>query len=94
MAVVVGDDEFVGGSGDGDAAAVVQPVVIRADQHQVGQLGRATVLPVPDVMGVQTAGGVTARHHARAVAVLEGAAQPPADQPRRSTGPDGLSPSR
>ncbi len=32
---VVGDDEVVGGSGEGDAAVVVQPVVIRAHQHEV-----------------------------------------------------------
>src|SRR5215217_6722549 len=42
----VGDDEVVCGSGDGDDASMVQPVVIRAYQHQVGQLGGAAVLPV------------------------------------------------
>ena len=66
LAVAVGDDEVVGGSGDGDAAAVVQPVVIRAQQHQVVQFGGAAVLPVPDVMGVQTAGGPAAGDHAGA----------------------------
>jgi hypothetical protein len=50
--VTVGDDEIVGGSGDGDDAAVVQPVVIWADQHQVGQLGGTAVFPVADVVGV------------------------------------------
>ena len=48
----VGDVEMVAGSGDGDDAAVVQPMVIRAYQHQVGQLGGATVFPVPDVVCV------------------------------------------
>src|SRR3954463_6025581 len=31
----VGDHEVVGGSGDGDDAAVVQPVMVGADQHEV-----------------------------------------------------------
>src|SRR5689334_2234105 len=53
----VGDDEIIGGSGDGDDAPMVQPVMIGAHQHQVGQLRGAAVLPVPQVMGVQTAGG-------------------------------------
>jgi hypothetical protein len=48
----VGDDEVVGGSGDGDPAAVVEPMVIWADQHQVGQLGGTAVFPVADVVGV------------------------------------------
>ncbi len=78
--------EIVGGSGDGDDAAVVQPVVKRADQDQVGQLGGAAVFPVPDVVGVQTAGGPAAGDRAAAVAVLQGAAQPPAD---RAGGPPG-----
>ena len=30
LAVVVGDDERVGGAGDGDGAPVMQPMVIRA----------------------------------------------------------------
>ena len=58
---------------------MVQPVVIRAYQHQVDQLGGAAVFPVPDVVGVQTAGGATAGNRARGVAVLERAAQPPVD---------------
>jgi hypothetical protein len=49
---VVGDDEVVGGSGDGDQTAVVQPVVVGADQHQVDQFGESAVLPVGDVVGV------------------------------------------
>ena len=75
----VGDDEVVGGSGDGDDAPMVQPVVIGAHQHEVGQLGEAAVFPVPDVVGVQTAGCPAAGNHAGAVAVLERAAQPAAD---------------
>lgn len=31
----VGDGELIGGPGDGDQAAVVQPVVVGADQYQV-----------------------------------------------------------
>ena len=86
----VGDDEIVCGSGDGDDAAVVQPVVIWADQHQVGQLSGAAVFPVPDMMCVQTAGGTTARHRACRTTVLERAANPPADLAGRSAGADDL----
>ena len=86
----VGDDEIVGGSGDGDDAPVVQPVVIWAYQHQVEQLGGTTVFPVPQVVCVQTAGGPTAGNRARGVAVLERAAKPPVDQAGRSAGADDL----
>ena len=48
----VGDDEIVGGSGDGDHAPVVQPMMIRAHQYQVEQLGHTAVFPVPDVVCV------------------------------------------
>jgi hypothetical protein len=34
--VAVGDAKRVGGSGDGDEALVVAPVVVGADQHEVG----------------------------------------------------------
>ncbi len=50
---------------------MVCPVVIRAHQHQVGQLGGPTVLPMLDVMGVQTPGGPTTGNHTRAVAMLK-----------------------
>src|SRR6476620_2015146 len=73
---MVGDDEVLGGSGDGDVTAMVGPVVIRADQDQVPQFGGAAVFPVADVVGVQPAGGAAARDHTAAVAVFEGAAQP------------------
>ena len=82
--------EMVCGSGDGDDAAMVQPVVIGADQHQVGQLGGAAVFPVPDVVGVQTAGGSTTGNRAGAVAVLERTAQPAVDQAGRPPGADDL----
>lgn len=36
LPVAVGDAEGFGGTGDGDDAAVVQPVMVGADQHQVG----------------------------------------------------------
>lgn len=51
LPVAVGDAEGVGGTGDGDDAAVVQPVMVGADQHQVGYksliyLLLACILPV------------------------------------------------
>ena len=55
---------------------MVQPVVIRADQHEVEQFGGAAVFPVADVVGVQPAGGAAAGDHTAAVAVFEGATQP------------------
>src|ERR1700758_2680548 len=48
----VGDGESVCGSGDGDGPTMMQPVMVRAEQHQVGQFGGAAVFPVPEVMGV------------------------------------------
>ena len=81
---------MVCGSGDGDDAAMVQPVVIGADQHQVVQLGGPAVFPVPDVVGVQTAGGPAAGNRARGVAVLKGAAKPAVDLAGRSAGADEL----
>ncbi|CAA0137332.1 Uncharacterised protein [Mycolicibacterium vanbaalenii] len=77
--MAVGDDEVVGGAGEGDAAAVVQPVVERADEDEVVEFGGAAVFPVPQVMGVQAAGGPTAGDHAAAIAVFQGAAQPAVD---------------
>ena len=65
-------------------------MVIRADQHQVAQLGGTAVLPVPDVVGVQTAGGPTARNRTGGVAVLQRAAKPPVNHPGCSAGADGL----
>src|SRR6185312_12819114 len=87
---MVGDVQSACGSGDGDDAPVVQPMVIRAEQYQVGQLGGAAVFPVSDVVGVQTTGGTTARNRAHAVAILEGAAKPPVDHPGRPAGTDNL----
>jgi hypothetical protein len=52
LAVGVGDDESVRGPGDGDLAAVMQPVMPRADEYQVVQVGGPAVLPMHDVMGV------------------------------------------
>ena len=42
----IGDDQPVSRAGDGDDPLVMQPVVIRAHQHQVVQLGLPAVLPV------------------------------------------------
>ncbi len=65
-------------------------MVVGADQDQVGQLGGAAVFPVPDVVGVQAAGGAAPWDRARIVAVLEGAAKPPADHPGGPGGADGF----
>jgi hypothetical protein len=51
-AVAICYHQVVGGAGDGDNASVVQTVVIRAEQYQIGQLGGAAVFPMPDVVGV------------------------------------------
>jgi hypothetical protein len=72
--VAVGDLECVGGSGDGDLAAVMLPVMERTDQHQVVEFGQPTVLPVHDVMSMQPPGRPAAGDDAGLVAVLEGAA--------------------
>jgi hypothetical protein len=53
---------------------MVGPVVMRADEHQVVEFGGSAVLPVHDVMSVQTAGGSAAGYHAAAVAVFQDAA--------------------
>jgi hypothetical protein len=45
---------------------------------------------VPDVVGVQTTGGSTARNHARTVAILQRSTKPPADQAGGPTGTNGL----
>ena len=62
----------------------------RTHQNQVGQLGRPTVFPMPDVVGVQTAGGPAPGNHAAPVPVLQSAAQPPVDRPGHPPGPDRL----
>ncbi|VBA47027.1 hypothetical protein LAUMK13_05760 [Mycobacterium innocens] len=69
---------------------MVAAVVIRAEQHQIGQLGGTTVFPVPEVVGVQTTGSAAPGNRARAVAVLEGAAKPPVDHAGRPAGTDEL----
>ncbi len=69
---------------------MVQPVVIRAYQYQVEQFGGTAVLPVPDVVCVQTAGGTTTRNRTRGMAVLQRAAKPPVDLAGRPAGADDL----
>jgi hypothetical protein len=69
---------------------MVQSVVIRAYQYQVEQLGGTAVLPVPDMVCVQTAGGTTTRNRTRGMAVLQRAAKPPVDLAGRSAGADDL----
>jgi hypothetical protein len=58
---------------------MVQPMVMRAHQHQVGQLGDPAIFPVADVVCVKIAGGAATGNRARMVAVLEGAAKPAVD---------------
>ena len=84
MSLGVGDDELVGGAGDGKDAAMMQPVMVRTHQHQVVQLGGATILPMADVMGVQTTGGTATRDRTRGMAMLEGTTEPAVDQPGRA----------
>ena len=48
----VGDGEPVSRPGDGDDTPMMQPVMMRTQQDEVVQLGRAAVFPMPDVMGV------------------------------------------
>src|SRR6185312_6599176 len=81
---------MVCGSGDGDDASMVQPVMIWTYQHQVVQFGEAAVFPVPDVMCVQTSGSSTTGHRAGRVAVLQSTTKPAADQPGRSAGANDL----
>ena len=69
---------------------MVQPVVVGAHQHEVVQLGASAVFPVPDVVGVQTAGGTAAGNHAGAVAVLERTTQPTVDLSGRPPGANDL----
>ncbi len=69
---------------------MVQPVVIGAYQYQVEQLGGTAVLPVPDMVCVQTAGGTATRNRTRGMAVLQRAAKPPVDLAGRSAGADDL----
>ena len=45
LAVGVGDDELVRGPGEGDAPGVVQPVVVRADEDEVGD--KSLIRPSP-----------------------------------------------
>jgi hypothetical protein len=76
---LVGDDEVVGGSGDGDVTPMMSPVVMGADQNQIVQLGEPAVLPVPDVMGMQTARRPAPGNYAATVSVLEDSSQPATD---------------
>ena len=89
-AATVGDDELVGGSGDGDDPAMVRPVMIRTHEHEVVQLGEPAVFPVPIVVRVQSAGRAATGDDAPGVAVLQSAAQPAVDQPGRPPGTDHL----
>src|SRR5829696_6470163 len=65
-------------------------MMVGAYQHQVEQLGGPAVLPVPDVVGVQTPGGTTTGNRARGMAMLQRTAKPPVDQAGGSPGADDL----
>jgi len=49
---LVGDDEVLGGSGNGDDTPMMGPVMVRADQDEIVEFGGSAVFPVHDVMGV------------------------------------------
>ena len=53
------------------AKAMLGAVVVVADQGQIAQFGGAAVLPVPQMVGVESAGGPAAGHHTAAVPVLQ-----------------------
>ena len=72
----VGDGEPVSRPCDGDDTPMMQPVMIRTQQDEVVQLGRAAVFPMPDVMGVQTTSSATTRHRTRGMTMLEGTTKP------------------
>lgn len=86
----VGDDQPVGGPGDGDTALVVQAVVIWADQHEVVQFSNSAIFPMDDVVRVQPAGGAAAGHDAAPITVFQSPAQAPADGAGRAAGADRL----
>ena len=86
----VGDRNTVSGTADGDHPPVMQPVVERADQDQIVQFGFAAVLPVPDVVAVQTAGGPTPRDRTRRMPILQRPAQLAVDHPGGTPTPDRL----
>ncbi len=65
-------------------------MVIGAHQHQVVQFGGATVFPVHQMMGVQSAGGPATGDHAAVIAVLQRTAQPTADLAGGAGGAEGL----
>src|SRR4029079_8620773 len=90
VSVAVGDGDVGCGSGDGDVAAVVGPVVIRAQQHQVVQFGGSAVFPVPYVVGVQTAGRAAAGHGAGGVAVFQSTTKPAVDGAGGASGAERL----
>ena len=78
--VAVGDHQVLGRAREGDDPAVVQPVMEGADQHQIGQFGQPAVLPMHEVVRVQSPGGPAAGHHTTTIAVLQRPTQPAADR--------------
>ena len=90
LPLCVGDDEPVGGAGDGDPASVVQPMMVGAEQDQVVQFGGPAIFPVPNMVRMQAPGRSATGNHAAAVAVFQSAAQPAADLAGAASGADGL----
>ena len=74
IAVAVGDHEPLGRPGNRNESSMVQPMMVRAQQDQIGQLRGPAVLPMHDVMSMQTAGGPAARHRTTTIPMLEGTA--------------------
>jgi hypothetical protein len=71
---LVGDRQVLGGSGDGDDPAMMSPVMVRTDQDEIVEFGGSAVLPMHDVVGVQTTGGSATGDHAAAITMLQHAA--------------------
>ena len=88
--VTVGHGQAFCGTGDGDDAPMVQPMMIRTQQHQIIQLGGPAVLPMPDVVRMQTTGGPATGNRTGGMAVLQCTPQPAADLAGRPARPDDL----
>src|SRR5437763_13114471 len=67
--------EAVGGDADLPPGAMQQPMVMSAHQHQIAQLRRTTVGPLPDMMPLTMSGrAMTPREGTAAVAQIQGVA--------------------
>jgi hypothetical protein len=76
---VIGEGEPVGAAGiagDAEGAEVHHPVVGRTERHEIVRVGTPASGPVHEVVDVEPASPVAARHPAAAVAMLDGRPQP------------------